>query len=211
MTLIAKHLTMQKLTQSIFALLLSMGLSAPAIGSDQTEIKAGDGSSVDKPLDLGWSDLMPADYNPEALVEKFAKELQKLESLPDGSPEGIEIIQRIQIEVDNIPTNEELDEKWVQLPGFIAPLKTQNALINRFLLVPYFGACIHVPPPPVNQTVLVEMPPGKGIRLDQVDYPFLITGKMRLIKTSTDIGNAGYAINAISATIHKDSRWLEVE
>lgn len=172
--------------------------------------KVADGSKQ-HPLELGWSDLIPEGFEPEVLLKKYEKDLARLEALPDGSEEGLAIIQKIQAEVDMIPTNSKLDGKWVKLPGYIAPLKVQNAAIQRFLLVPYFGACIHVPPPPVNQTVLVDTLPKERIRLHEADYPFMITGKLSLQKTTTDIGSAGYHITEATVKIHHDSRWLEPE
>ncbi len=176
--------------------------------SDQS--KRQDGTQA-HPFELGWSDLIPEGFEPEKLAKKYEDDLNKLDSLPDGSEEGLLIIQRIQAEVDMIPSNTEWDGKWVSLPGYIAPLETKNAAVRRFLLVPYFGACIHVPPPPVNQTVLVDLKPKQGIKLHEVDYPFMVTGKLSVAKTSTDIGNAGYHITEASVRIHHDSRWLEEE
>jgi len=170
----------------------------------------GDGSKK-HPLELGWSNLIPEGFEPEILLKKYEKDLARLEALPDDSDEGLAIIQKIQTEVDMIPANSKLDGKWVKLPGYIAPLQVKNAAIQQFLLVPYFGACIHVPPPPVNQTVLVDILPKQGIRLDQADYPFMVTGKLVLHKTKTDIGSAGYHITQAEVKLHHDTRWLEVE
>lgn len=170
----------------------------------------GDGSKT-TPLILNWEDLLPEDYDPDKLLEKYEQDLNRLESLPDGSDEGVKIIERIQAEIDQIPGNSKLDGKWVKLPGFIAPLKIKNAKVRNFLLVPYFGACIHVPPPPVNQTVLVELKPKQGIPLNEVDYPFMVTGKLNLQKNTTSIGSAGYHITQATVVIHHDSRWLEPE
>ena len=50
-----------------------------------------------------------------------------------------------------------------------------------------------------------------GIKLHQIDYPFMVTGKLRLDKTNTEYGKAGYHITQATATIHKDSGWLEEE
>ncbi|MDX1352747.1 MAG: DUF3299 domain-containing protein [Thiomicrorhabdus sp.] len=198
------------LLQWIQTALLSLTLAAFSIQAQNTVTVQQDGSQK-HPFELNWSDLIPEGFEPEKLLEKYEKDLAKLESLPDGSLEGLEIIQRIQAEIDHIPTNSKWDNKWVKLPGYIAPLETQNAAVTRFLLVPYFGACIHVPPPPVNQTVLVDLTPKTPIKLNQVDYPFMVTGKLTLDKTQTDIGNAGYHITNATAEIYKDTRWLEEE
>lgn len=44
--------------------------------------------------------------------------------------------------------NKKLDNQDVRIPGFVVPLEGDAKKITAFLLVPYFGACIHVPPPP---------------------------------------------------------------
>lgn len=201
-------------TTTLKSLLLGflIGLFSLSCFANQAEVlKARQNGTQDHPYKLRWSDLMPDEFNPDELAKKFEKELKQLESLPDESEEGIAIIQKIQLEVDSIPTNPKWDGKWVSLPGFVAPLETRNANVVRFLLAPYFGACIHVPPPPVNQTVLVDLKKKHGIKLHQIDYPFMVTGKLRLDKTNTEYGKAGYHITQATATIHKDSGWLEEE
>ena len=52
---------------------------------------------------------------------------------------------------------DELDGVRVKLPGFVVPLELDGeGDVKEFLLVPYFGACIHYPPPPANQMVYVS-------------------------------------------------------
>lgn len=196
------------LKKSIFTSLLAIFLLFNQASAN--EVKQGDGTK-ENPLELGWSNLIPDGFDADTLIKKFEKDLERLDDLPDGSEEGLEIIQRIQAAVDMVPSNSKLDSKWIKLPGFIAPLNIEDGKVKRFLLVPYFGACIHVPPPPVNQTVLVDLLPGQGITMEEVDYPFMVTGKLTLQKTNTDIGNAGYHITQATKKIHHDSRWLEVE
>ena len=199
-----KTMTKNFILISFFAMLLLFNQATAE------EALKGDGTK-NNPLELGWSNLIPDGFDPETLIKKFEKDLARLDALPDGSEEGLEIIQRIQAAVDMVPSNSKLDGKWIKLPGFLAPLNIEDGKIKRFLLVPYFGACIHVPPPPVNQTVLVDLLPGQGITIDEVDYPFMITGKLTLQKTNTDIGNAGYHITQATKKIHHDNRWLEIE
>ena len=56
---------------------------------------------------------------------------------------------------DNAPTNPKMDGARVRLPGYVVPLEEVKGELKEFLLVPYFGACIHSPPPPANQIVHV--------------------------------------------------------
>ena len=57
---------------------------------------------------------------------------------------------------DEVKFNKSLEDKEVKLPGYVIPLEYYGREINTFLLVPYIGACIHVPPPPPNQIVYVD-------------------------------------------------------
>lgn len=169
-----------------------------ALGSEQT------------PYQLKWEDLLPEGFSAAKLLEKYADELEKLDELPEDSEEGLEIIEKIQAELDQVPSNPKWDGKWVELPGFLAPLEQTQEMITRFLLVPYFGACIHMPPPPINQTVLVDMEKGDGILLHEVSiYPFKIKGRLTIDRTNTDIGNAGYHISQATAVVHKSAAWMD--
>ncbi len=73
---------------------------------------------------------------------------------------------------------------------------TAHGTVQEFLLVPYFGACIHVPPPPSNQIVHVRS--RKGIQLEALYQPFWITGVMRVEHTESELANAGYRISDAS-------------
>jgi len=100
------------------------------------------------------------------------------------------------------PVNAELDGKVVKIPGFIVPLDVaQDGTVSEFFLVPYFGACIHVPPPPPNQIVYVSAP--KGIALDSIYEAYWITGILKLQNKSTRLGAAAYSVVADKVEIYK--------
>jgi uncharacterized protein len=91
--------------------------------------------------------------------------------------------------------NEALDGKEVRIPGFIVPLDMAgDGKITEFFLVPYYGACIHVPPPPPNQIVYVSMP--QGLELASIYDAYWITGKMTLENRRTRLGTAAYRLDA---------------
>jgi hypothetical protein len=76
--------------------------------------------------------------------------------------DAIEVDWRLLGEMDYITSKasselEALDGKVVRIPGFMVPLEDDMKKVAEFLLVPSPQACIHVPPPPPNQMVLVEM------------------------------------------------------
>ncbi|MEM6576141.1 MAG: DUF3299 domain-containing protein, partial [Pseudomonadota bacterium] len=88
--------------------------------------------------ELNWDDLIPE-------AEKTAWTSSREEALDDLLEQAA-------------PTSAfgalvpELDKQKVKLPGFVVPLESDEVgMMSEFFLVPYFGACIHVPPPPPNQ------------------------------------------------------------
>lgn len=90
--------------------------------------------------------------------------------------------------------NPALDGALVKLPGYIVPLEAGLKGVTMFLLVPYVGACIHVPPPPPNQLVVVETP-TPWPSTDLWDAVF-VSGTMRWETRVTDIADAGYSMTA---------------
>ena len=148
-------------------------------------------SSNDGYQEIEWDDLVPAEYQPQAILAKYQ---EQLESLDDSDPKAMEIYGNIQAELDNAPVNTAINGRKVKLPGFIAPLENTDGKISEFLLVPYFGACIHVPPPPINQTVMVVTGSGEAIDADDSVLPFWVKGVITTDGESTDIGSAGYRI-----------------
>jgi uncharacterized protein len=104
--------------------------------------------------------------------------------------------------VMDFSVNKQLDGASVKIPGFIVPLDIgKDGLVSEFFLVPYFGACIHVPPPPPNQIVFVKM--AKGIALDSIYEAYWITGKMKLSNKTTRLGAAAYSLAGEKVEIYK--------
>jgi len=141
--------------------------------------------------EIGWANLVPPDYDPNTVIDKYLEEMKELR---DDDPRASVLYGNIQAELDNAPVNMLLDGKTIKMPGFIAPLENTNGVISEFLLVPYFGACIHTPPPPVNQTVMVKAKQGQGVKSEDANYPVWITGKLKAVEERTTIGAAGYRI-----------------
>ena len=99
------------------------------------------------------------------------------------------------MQILDFKANKSLDGAVVRLPGFIVPLNArQDGVVNEFLLVPYFGSCIHVPPPPPNQLVYVRM--ARRTTLQSIYDAYWITGKLHLLTTTTRLGSAAYELSA---------------
>ncbi len=99
------------------------------------------------------------------------------------------------VQTQDFKVNKSLEGAVVRLPGFIVPLEArQDGVVNEFLLVPYFGSCIHVPPPPPNQLVYVRM--ARRTTLQSIYDAYWITGKLRLQTKTTRLGSAAYELSA---------------
>ena len=87
----------------------------------------------------------------------------------------------------------EMEGQAIRIPGFIVPLEfSDEQTITQFFLVPFFGACIHVPPPPPNQIIFVNYP--KGLKLDALYDPFWISGVLRTTLVENEMATAAYSM-----------------
>ncbi len=97
---------------------------------------------------------------------------------------------------------EELDGSQVKIPGFVIPLEGDENIITEFLLVPYFGACIHVPPPPPNQIIYVKFEEGAPIQqLWDVVY---VVGTLKTEVISHELAETGYLIEGVAVQDYED-------
>lgn len=140
-------------------------------------------------LELGWADLVPSDW----ITDEFLNSLN-LDELDDDDPRAEAALQKILAEWNRAPVVEELDDRRVRIPGFVVPLEGDGRTIQEFLLVPYFGACVHVPPPPSNQ--LIHILPDRSIPGEWDMQPVWVTGRLRVTRFESDLGNAGYQLQA---------------
>lgn len=138
--------------------------------------------------ELAWDALVPKDWDPTQRYRNIS-----LEALRDNDPRAIQMLDEMRAVWDNAPVNVALDGKPAKLSGFVVPLDATPDGIREFLLVPYFGACIHTPPPPANQIVHVIAPaPVKGLHaMDTVR----VSGTLKAARyASADMGVSGYEI-----------------
>ena len=154
---------------------------------------AGEGSAADRDTqytETDWEKLMPPDWNPARVFDGL-----NLDKLEDNDPRVIKAMEEFQKILDEAPVNPGVQNKAIAISGFVASLDfTGKAALKEFLLVPYFGACIHVPPPPANQIIHVIMEkPRMGIRaMDAVT----VYGKLIIQESETDMGRSGYGMKA---------------
>lgn len=90
------------------------------------------------------------------------------------------------------PVVAELDGQRIRLPGYLVPITLEGEKLKDFLMVPYFGACIHVPPPPPNQVVFVSLP--EAVLVDDPYGPHWVTGVLSTATSSTELAEAAYTL-----------------
>jgi uncharacterized protein len=93
-------------------------------------------------------------------------------------------------------TLKKLDGRTVRIPGFVVPLDDFAEEGAEFLLVPYYGACVHTPPPPPNQMVFVEMAGKKNIKLNLFDAVWMY-GKLTINQTLSPYGAVGFKLAGV--------------
>ena len=153
----------------------------------------------DQPKDLSWQEMIPPDAPPEI---PNMKPLHDLSGMADAL--SVESAPAAKQDLPNAPVVQSLDGRHIRLPGYIVPLEvSEEGRTTEFLLVPYFGACIHVPPPPPNQLVLVRYP--KGLKLDDIYTPLWVTGTLKVEKVNNDLADAAYALDAGKVRAVKES------
>lgn len=139
---------------------------------------------------LQWDELMPADFDPGAPFKDM-----DIASLIDDDPRAQELMAQLRLLWDAAPVVTALDGLLVRLPGFVIPLDMEGEQVSQFLLVPFYGACIHVPPPPANQTVLVIAPAG-GVRIQQTFETRWVIGWLSAQPADTKMAKIGYTLTA---------------
>lgn len=148
------------------------------------------GASLPGPVrTIGWEVLMPPGWDPY----KDLKALN-LDKLKDNDPKAEEALKKMRQMWDNAPINPALLGQSVRLPGFMVPLEDLPEGSKEFLLVPYFGACVHSPPPPANQIVHVVLDkPTKRFRMMDTLW---VSGPLSATQTDSHMGVSSYRIDA---------------
>ncbi|WP_354684293.1 DUF3299 domain-containing protein [Cupriavidus necator] len=149
--------------------------------------------------EIGWKDLLPKAWDPMAPFKGL-----RLQDMADDDPRAQAALEKAKEYWRDAPVEPAMDGVAVRLPGFVVSLDGEGEAIREFLLVPYFGACIHVPPPPANQVVHVRAgKPLEGLRTMDTVW---VSGTMRVERAETMMGDAGYAISGARVEAYVQGR-----
>ena len=143
--------------------------------------------AAEEPKVLYWDELIPKDWNPNSVFEKFTDE----EFREMSTEQYFELQETAQKMLDAAPIVDSLDGQTVSIPGFLVPLEFDKETIKEFLLVPYFGACTHSPPPPANQVIHGKL--QSELTISELYDPVWITGKIQTLRSQSKLGETGIA------------------
>lgn len=160
--------------------------------------ESSDGQAAGRYNTIEWTDLIPQD-DLDALLDPP----EYLDEIEDGSPEDdlasdirtapASITGRYEEALVSQRIKPEFDKQRIRIPGFIVPLEyNEMQTITTFFLVPFFGACIHYPPPPPNQIIYAEFEPG--IQLEALYDPYWIEGTLFTKLIENDMATAAYTM-----------------
>lgn len=153
-------------------------------------------------LTAEWSDLIPEEellvlLNPpeylneidDGSLEDFIPD--KLKNTHQGDLSALSSYEQALVSSNTIAA---LHGVTVRIPGFVVPLEiNEQQVITRFFVVPYFGACIHLPPPAPNQMIHVET--KQGIELESIYEPIWISGKLSTTLIEDNIATSAYSMD----------------
>lgn len=137
---------------------------------------------------ITWEDLVPKDWDPYKPLRG-----RNPGAIAEGSAGEQAMMRELREIWDNAPTRSDLEGSRLRLPGYVVPLDGGGGQLKEFLLVPYFGACIHSPPPPANQIVHVTLSASRPLRSMDVVW---VSGALSTRRQDSPMGMSGYAMKA---------------
>lgn len=176
-----------------------LGAEAPVIDAPITErSQPADAAGY---TEMDWDELLPPDFSFDPWLDEIDLQSYDISSLEDTDPEAQRLYEELKVLLADVPSYEGLQGVMGRLPGFAVPIEFDGSKVYSFLLVPYYGACIHTPPPPANQMVFVEYP--EGFELPSLYEPVIIEGAFDVARHVEDgLGTAGYSMKANKVTLY---------
>lgn len=147
-----------------------------------------------------WADLIPTDdldalLNPPSYIDEIVDGSAE-DQLSNTLKNDIENTNgdRYQQALTSTRVKSMINNVAIKIPAFIVPLEFDDQLrVTQFFMVPFFGACLHQPPPPPNQTIFVDYP--QGFVLESLYDPYWISGVITTSLVENDMATAAYTLD----------------
>ncbi len=129
--------------------------------------------------EIEWMELMP-----EEEAQAWLEDSANVDHSGMSAPEPFQ----------SASTVGELDGEKIRIPGFVVPVETDGeGRLREFFLVPYFGACIHVPPPPANQIIYGRL--DEPIPMVDIWDAFWMEGTLNVEDISNETADSAYTMD----------------
>jgi hypothetical protein len=147
---------------------------------------------------MPWPALLAPGWSTQAVLGDL-----RLDSIDDNDPDAEDIMRKVRAVFDNAPPNPAVDNRRVRLLGYIVPLQyAKQRHVSEFLLVPYYGACIHAPAPPASQVIHVTPsdPVSPEVRGTSAVW---VAGTLRVDRSDSGMGAACYRMTGADVKPYK--------
>jgi hypothetical protein len=145
-------------------------------------------------LVLAVTGLRPAAVPADARGDRMLAEIERAIAAGDPVTLDWKAMAALNYKTGEMPEAlRKLNGVVVRIPGFMVPLEDTETRVTEFLLVPYFGACIHTPPPPPNQMAHVLMQRNQDVEVNLWD-PIWIVGKLTIESVESPYGMVGFQV-----------------
>lgn len=150
---------------------------------------------------------------PEKITEKEQNFYNIMTAaLPKLKERGIDVDEIIaQRQAQTTSLNDKLNKKRAQISGYLLPIDLVGNEVREFFLVPFVGACIHVPPPPPNQIIYATSEKAITFNMNAMFKPITVTGllvaksdsRVLFLKDGADNVDTGYVMTVETVSDYK--------
>jgi hypothetical protein len=148
--------------------------------------------------EIDWDQLIPEGWRKKVMLD--LGRMQQFANAPDGDPKAEQAYAKLKKTWDAAPIVKSMIGQRVRIPGYVVPLDAERMQSSDFLIVPYFGACVHSPPPPANQIIMIIPPKGTLTRTMDAIWVEGVLGEQR---TFSEAGTSAYVIKADKVTPYR--------
>ncbi|GHF00693.1 DUF3299 domain-containing protein [Thalassotalea profundi] len=183
---------------------------AELLNGQEDEIEKGEAEQeVPHFMTADWLDLIPEDD-----LDALLNPPSYLDDIVDGSDEdklintfknNTKIKSSDRYEQALVSTNVKaiVNNAPIRIPAFIVPLEFDDEQkVTQFFMVPYYGACIHLPPPPPNQTIFVKYP--KGVKLESLYDAYWVSGILKTTLVENETATAAYSMEVYALDLYTE-------
>ena len=143
---------------------------------------------ADKTKILEWEDLIPP--TERLILDAWQSQANNSSEFALEPPQNIGKVRS------------ELNGNQVKIAGFVIPLEGDEETISEMLLVPYFGACFHVPPPPANQIIHVTF--KNAVKIKELWDVVYVKGELKTKRTINQFAEVGYVMEGYDIEVYEE-------